>query len=484
MPIQFNPPDYNEDWAMDLMSDFDDESELYEDEPIAEDLPESAANVQNIPDNQENNTAPVLDAVSPISSCTHCGATHRPLAEYPGLTGLYCRVCIQGSFDRCRNGHYYNYYNYSICPVCPNPNICTVCRRYNGYIRNGVDHRICNYCLNDRYFRCEGCGSYVRNGEDCNECPPPPEGLIHPIDCYCRECQQGRRRTSSAQLIHNYNFKPVPEFKGNGPTYLGMELELAVPGKTLFEAATTAYRDLGSLAYLKYDGSVPGFELVTHPMSYEYAMGLDWEFLTRLSELGAEATSDCGLHIHVNRDGFKDMCHGYRWLKFIYRNADYVQNIARRYDSTYASFGSDDLNENPMRKFAAHWAKGENRYIRDRIWRPAHRERNYWNGSYETIPAGWEVIDFHPERYSAVNVQNENTFEVRAFASSTNQNEVKAALGLVDASVQYTRNLSASDVLRNDGWSARAFQKWLKSNKERETYYSAIVDETDKALNN
>lgn len=388
----------------------------------------------------------------------------------------YCYEC-DGDFSR----------NEDRCPTHRVIYDCRHCNRYNGQQRFGLDYRVCEECLNLHYWQCGDCNRNVSNDyEECRFCEENHDSdIFHTSDCYCRQCERNRR--DARNLIHSYSYKPRPQFRGEGPVYLGFELEVAVPTGRTLQAVELAVARLSDLAYLKEDGSVPGFEIVSHPMSYDWAVvnnGYPWPMLAELSDLGASAEDSCGLHVHVSRRGFSDHKHAYRWMKFFYRNAQYVQGIARRYNSGYARFGSENLNENPMRKCSLQWAKGAQEAVYTRVWVPA-RTRESWDGWHyvtQTTPGHWEDRTFYAERYSAINVQNSDTYEVRVFASSLQQNEVKAALGLVDASVEYTRNLTVSDILHNDGWSAQSFQKWLKAESGRTEKYNALVTETDRVL--
>jgi len=50
------------------------------------------------------------------------------------------------------------------------------------------------------------------------------------------------------------------------------------------------------------------------------------------------------------------------------------------------------------------------------------------------------------QRYSAVNTQNEHTLELRFFRGTTKPSGVHSAIQLAHASIEYTRDLTISDV--------------------------------------
>ena len=89
-------------------------------------------------------------------------------------------------------------------------------------------------------------------------------------------------------LVHDYSYKPRPVFHGTGPLFLGPEIEIETPYCAEEECAQIAYSLLGSLGYLKNDArSDNGFEIVTHPMSYQWAMdNFPWQMLTELRDAG------------------------------------------------------------------------------------------------------------------------------------------------------------------------------------------------------
>ncbi|MDQ1645728.1 MAG: hypothetical protein QOJ50_1912, partial [Cryptosporangiaceae bacterium] len=223
--------------------------------------------------------------------------------------------------------------------------------------------------------------------------------------------------------VYDYEYKPYPVFHGTGPLFLGHEIEIHTPSGD-WECAELANSHLGNLGYLKNDSSIGGgFEIVTHPMSYEWAIeNFPWQLLTRLREMGCAATDSTGIHVHLSRAGFSSAGHTYRWMKFIYRNQAQVTAVARRASENWAAFTDRD------RKAVKDYAKGA-----------------------------------HGARYSAINTGNRDTFELRIFASSLNPREVQATLGFAAASVEYTRGLTVRQITHLDGWAWPAFVQWVAS---------------------
>ncbi|GIH16133.1 hypothetical protein [Rugosimonospora africana] len=270
---------------------------------------------------------------------------------------------------------------------------------------------VCRLCRGRHYWQCAECDEF--NSDDDGHCANGCQS-----ECDCEDCRADRL----GDLIHEYDYKPWPVFHGTGPLFLGMELEIHTSEhRDLDDCADTALEHLGTLGYLKEDGSIgDGFEIVTHPMSYTWAMAnFPWPMLDELRDIGCYTSARTGLHVHVSRDGFDCPSHTYRWMKFVYRNRSQVTRLARRESQQWAAFTDED------RRAVKHYAKGA---------------------------AG--------NRYTAINTGNEATFELRVFASSLHADEVAAALGLAAASVEYTRHLTVP-VIAHGGWTWAAFADWV-----------------------
>ncbi len=296
--------------------------------------------------------------------------------------------------------------------------LCDECNLFDEYStavdNNDSAQALCNTCARDcGYYECQSCERLIRHGDYC---------ATH-ID------------RVGYDALHDYCFKPEPIFHGIGPRYLGMELEINVPRGQFDECVDNANAALGKLGYLKEDTSIShGFELVTHPMSYRWALdSFPWDLLGDLQ--GNGCTGDgIGMHVHISRAAFTSTSHVYRWMKFIYRNASDVQVLARR-QSGYAEFDSHE------RLMVKETCKGE------RI----------------------------PRRSLAINTQPQHTLELRVFASSLDAGQVKAALAFADASVSYTRDLTISDITQRGAWTWNSFTQWLLTRQK----YSPLTRELE-----
>lgn len=338
--------------------------------------------------------------------CSRCSGFENSLSR--GLDeGLVCRDCSRNSTR------------------------CSRCReRIPAAVITVEGDRVCRYCAERYYDRCFNCRAftadsrYISGGfraclgcaqrySECDLCGT----LIH--DAVCDSCEfQGN--------VRSYSYKPDPRFFGQGPVHLGLELEIIVPNYNYDSSALLVSDCVGRTAYLKFDSSIQplGFELVTHPMDYRFAIDkFPWDLLDRLRQLGCTSDERVGLHVHVSRAGFDSPTHIYRWAKLIYRNETHAIRLARR-RTHYAAFTAT------ARSKVKHAAKDELRH-------------------------------YGLDRYQAINPHPRNSLELRIFAGSLDRQYVQAALAFVDASVEYTRRLTSTDVLRDGGWEWSRFVDWV-----------------------
>lgn len=338
------------------------------------------------------------------------------------------------------------------------------------------DSLICRDCRNRYWSLCDHCNDWYRDAE------------ISGHELGCREdCDDDCCRSYSddgdddyndnGELIHSYSYKPYPQFKGSAPYYLGLECELNTRDNSVGEVARFVAAQVGDTGYLKSDCSInSGFELVTHPMSYEWALAnFPWGMFDRLrSDYGMRNTSDCGIHVHVSRTAFDGASHLYRWQKLFYRNEGPIQQLARRTDNSYARFYGRG------REWAIHYA------VKPDPSDSAYDYRGNPKAWYVKTPEGRKRAEDYgdpnrTERYSAINVENQHTLEVRIFSGSVYQSQVKAALGLVHATVEYTRGLNAHAVMKSAALTFNTFRSWVKDNNV-EGKYDSLLSEIERLV--
>lgn len=310
--------------------------------------------------------------------------------------------------------------------------------------------RCCEYSSDGGYYIadrgvnwCDGCTSY--HGNWCDECE-------HYTEDNCESCNGDTQ--DGVRIVHDYNYRPDPVFhtiKDNERLFFGVELEMEFPNGYRGDASSHAYHALepDDYAYLKNDGSLEeGFELVTHPMSFDFLMDNEaseelWDTIEKLRtqyEARSYNTRTCGFHIHISRTGFNGGAHMHRFLNLVYSNPEFYSKLAGRKSDQWAKF--DDV-------YRSHYD-------------PATEK-------YQVVKALKDKLTFDPrfgndtDRYSAINTRNRHTLEMRIFKGTLSRTALMAHIQLAHASVEYTRNLSLSDV-KSGALGASRFVEFIINN--------------------
>ena len=317
------------------------------------------------------------------------------------------RLCEYCESTGTTNDEWYNVDNQSWCESCWENesftcNRCDYCVNSNRDGGTNVgDEYWCEDCVSNNATYCDECDEYYLDGRGCENCG------------------------GGDGKVHQYSYKPNPIFHGGNDNnlYMGFELEMSYGDESDNYRSTipdVLPLEQADVCYLKSDSSIEGwgYELVTHPHTlgaYERANNL-WNYIESCRTKGARSwdTTSCGLHVHVSRTAFKSGAHTHRFLSLIYRNPREMMKLAGRKNSRYARF--DDV------------------YKPDEWGIPQFNLR-------DKVHAG-----SFTERMSAVNTNNDYTLELRFFRGNMKREGIMSALELSHASVEYTRNMSVSDV--------------------------------------
>lgn len=288
--------------------------------------------------------------------------------------------------------------------------------------------RICQHCLENYYWWCESCDEYHGDNDEC----------------------------SNHGLINDYSYRPTPIFyhteeeldnarvktkirnnvvrRARQMTYMGFELEVESMSRDKFRDGAELFQDIEDLVYLKTDGSLNnGFEIVSHPMTLDWFMAnFPFEKLEELKSLDFEGwnVSSAGLHVHVSKDAFNGIAAEAKFVCLIHNNANLFESLAGRSGSRWSQF--DNGNTKDLRRKLLHMV-----------------------GS---------------DRYSAVNMNNQNTLEVRIFKSSLKPERLQMALQLVDACVAFSNTCNTPDYA-----NAGLFVDWIHENKDRYAVLASYV---------
>lgn len=359
--------------------------------------------------------------------CAHCGAE---LAEGTAILfhdHYYCRDCLD-----------------ELTVVCEN----CLTRIWADDDCGDSSRSLCQDCYDRFFMRCDRCGRVVpfdeiNYSDEDDDCP------------LCYQCYTGEERR--ARTIHDYYYKPDPFFCGDGPRYFGVELELDEGGESDCNAGIIldqANLNGSEIMYAKHDGSLDeGFELVTHPLSFEYHMDeFPWPaVLHEARQLGylSHRANTCGLHIHVSREAFgetrvtQEPCIA-RILYFVEKHWEELLKFSRR-------------TPRQLERWAARYGLKEN---------PAdildHAKKGY-----------------HAGRYTCVNLENSDTIEFRMFRGTLKLNTLLATLQMVNRICDVALFLSDED-LKAMSWtsfvSGCTQPELVQYLKERRLYINEPID--------
>jgi hypothetical protein len=214
-------------------------------------------------------------------------------------------------------------------------------------------------------------------------------------------------------IINSYSYRPSMKFcslsneNSNAP-FFGIELEVERKNSNGLKHKHMAGMIQHEHWYFKTDGSLTdGFEIVTHPMTFNYIQQSEKTFtdsLKLLVENGYNSydANTCGMHIHISKNNFTTW-HLYRFLKFFVENKEFIVAISQR----------------KMEKLKK-WANIEDDSDSSLIYKAKKKDGN-------------------SERYVAINLKNTATIEIRIFRGTLNINSFMKNIEFAHALFMYTK---------------------------------------------
>ncbi|MBF84403.1 MAG: hypothetical protein CL489_07980 [Acidobacteria bacterium] len=157
--------------------------------------------------------------------------------------------------------------------------------------------------------------------------------------------------------ISSYNYRPEIQPRGANKSGLlfGWEVETEPSPSSVRDGMSDSWTNLqasfhvtqnsidshGNVLYCKRDGSVyNGFEVVSHPMSFEWLMdSRNQQYINTVFELAEHGYRSheggaCGMHIHMDAIKLSNL-HYYKMLRFLYKPGfyEFFKRISQRTDS-------------------------------------------------------------------------------------------------------------------------------------------------------
>lgn len=364
-----------------------------------------AVNVETIEENEN------------VSLCFHCGIEHDNDELYDHDGQLYCDSCESELFFWCESCHeWYDVDGASSvnigrnrtaywCESCVSSSTFT-CECCNTLFSDNISSSylenygtVCESCYDDVGFYCESCGSCYHIDD-------------YHGDGQCGSCYEGD--SNNGPKIKKYhstknNQKYIGKFRRLSPM-TGYELEVESTNGTAEKLAESCGELLESFR-VEADGSLSnGFEIISHALTYKEHKKTFKGVESLLSALIANGgrshdTTTCGLHVHISKKYLKKSEQKFL-VEFVQFNQAFFEKFARRKSNNYCSYND-----------------------------------------YETSLS---------DRYSAVNLKNNDTVEFRFFKGTLSYTTFLACLEMAYCLYFYA-------VYKNKNYDLDSFKSFIKA---------------------
>lgn len=342
------------------------------------------------------------ECVKVYSECEHCEklAVTEEMIEvritngYRNRTEMWCPDCLENDGFKCHS--------------CSDHFNCT------------AEHRVwgdsyCQDCYFDTFRECARCG---------DTCVADEMHYVERLDeDVCHHCYPRYRRENTYVGRYHGSDRPALRFIGNGPLRFGMELEC--PTEEIADDSEAIHDALSDHCWMEEDGSVDGFEIISHPHSLEEIRRYAFRLSRTLSGTSVENDGDgCGIHIHVTRNAISRMAQ-LKMATFVNlpENKDFILKVARRNETTYWNLNPAQVGENFARGCHYNAVNFDNvETIEFRLFQSSTRVTNIL-GYIEFVACliEWaelpETLELTPERFVAY-VQGSTYDALKVFLTS------------------------------------------------------------------
>ena len=190
-----------------------------------------------------------------------------------------------------------------VCDDCADENYyqCMECGEWyssDKIITDTEGQHLCEDCYSNNYYTCALCGEFVRDSDSYLDT------ISDEIYCeYCYSNEIGSRVINSYHSNDDWTVHCTEnEYNDYMSDKLTLGLEIEVAGDATCAEGFMDKVD-NDLIYLERDGSVDGFEIITQPMTRQYATGIFTDKMSKgfefLKEHNFKGHNAGGIHIHV-----------------------------------------------------------------------------------------------------------------------------------------------------------------------------------------
>lgn len=241
-------------------------------------------------------------------------------------------------------------------------------------------------------------------------------------------------KPTHTKLIHTYSYKPSElrfhsyedeEYNENN-LYLGIEMEISGSSQEsdneedAREILKIIQEDAEDAVYFKHDGSINGFEIVFHPHTPKACTDYHWgKIFSTIKKLGyTNDDKKAGLHVHISRKYFGDTTEQNEALAkmvfLMYKFKEEIEPLAGRKNSDYATYSAKALKR---------------------------AKENDLFGTFR-----WYCDSCG--KYSAINCQHKDTFEIRIFDGVTDEVRFKDIINFIENLCAIVKCTSITDITK------------------------------------
>ena len=335
--------------------------------------------------------------------CEYCGEwVHEDDEVWVEDSGTYCseECANRNGWYRCqRCGDWHNEYD-----------VTTVHTRYS-------TENWCYNCADDYARYCEECDEYhTHGGYNCDD------------EWRCENC------LGTAQL-HRYNYMPTIKFFGDGPLFMGDELETdSGDDRSSYIRALTEIPGFDEHFWMTEDGSLCcGVEITSHPMTLAYRWSLYEQGLyegiasaARRYGFVSYDSGNCGLHVSVNNSFFgksklRQDAGKFNLMRLFQRFENQLTTFSKRTSDRWCHYATSYDYRPKKVKVNVHSSDPFEETFMQKVDRFTSRDR---------------------DKYRAVNICHSAHVEIRIFRGTLKWSRYFASLALVEGLAYAAKNHS------------------------------------------